>query len=200
VRTALEQQHLKTANRATGNTDANQAIAAAKKVVTRAHDTWIYADIEPATAVTANWLLGWWDVMGLPIGSKFGGVGGLYANTWAHSNFSVSYISALKTWEKEHAGEGLTIVDKINLWAQTPSNTAKYGPNTDPDTLTFTPTAPDAPAGHSQEVAIWQYATNCFPVPPVARVIHKHKQPQWAFDMEVATHRGFDSMWQPHVL
>jgi hypothetical protein len=159
-----------------GKKDAAEACRVAQEVlgIDPARDgTWIYADIEPDyTKVASAWIQGWMEQM---YTSPFRG--GFYAPTGNPVGFNKVYCAALKALGEGTPPRVPDIRVRTNLYALSPL------PGCDATRTTF---APDKPDCHPDGVVIWQYAGHCLQIPKV-----------WEVDMDLATDRGFLSMWNP---
>jgi hypothetical protein len=179
-----------------GKTDAENAIAALQSLHGWDPGTCIYGDIEPTWSVSKDWLIGWWH--GMDDRKQVHPRGGLYANfKRGASGVNGPYRAALAD-DRTPPGT----VAFSNLWVQTPNNRtemegikSKLACNANPSSVDFTLTQPDGPddvppfASLRPSVCIWQYALKCFVKPDV-----------WQIDRDVATDRGFRTMWHPHRL
>jgi hypothetical protein len=167
-----------------GNADASSARKAAESLEIEPKDTWIYADIEPDSAVGPDWLYGW--MFGMRH-SPWGGAGGFYAPT-GNPGFNKTFCSALAATEQGRGKPGSPgyrppipdVREKVRVYALWPHKTFK--PDENP---TAQPFIPDKPVCLPDGVVIWQYDTNLF------------TKDGCNVDVDLATRRGLSSMYYP---
>jgi len=161
-----------------GRADAADACRVAQKVLRiDPHGTWIYADIEPDyPKVQGAWMQGWMEQIHA---SPFGGAGGFYAPT-GNPGFNSIFCPVFKAEGEGNPPKIPDVRRRVNLYALSPSGKERCP--VDPMAVAYTP---DKPACHADGVVIWQYATGCL------------ETSAWSVDMDLATERGFQSMWDP---
>jgi len=130
---------------------------------------WIYADLEPGQAPTAEWFQGWFKTMQDPTISPYGG--GVYGNTATGQDFNRPYCVAYNSFTSAQQAVAYVYANQpqrscVNSAAAAPPFSNVMSPPCNPPTV------------------IYQYSLNC--------LFNKTK-----VDLDVANAKGFASMWAP---